>query len=273
MNKGKYILLFICSVGAITLSSKFAQADEVSIFDVQKIQTVNNKPSKNLLNKVNKNQSELDLNLQSKKDKAKEEINNLNLKENKNKYISKIDKEELSIFIEETMKTAREESKKQDEKDASDLAKQKEAERIKKEQEEKAKKEEEEKNKAIEEQKKKNQEEQKQQTESPINPVNKEVNVGSTSGLDMNQTTGTVDIQALANYMSSEVGGDAGTWTRIINAESTGRVNADNGSHYGLFQCDYGTTPPGANLGQQIEGARYKYNSQGFYNAWLRWEG
>lgn len=257
MNKGKYILLFICSVVAITVSSKFAQADEVSIFDVQKIQTVNNKPSKNLLNKVNKNQSELDLNLQSKKDKAKEEINNLNLKENKNKYISEIDKEELSIFIEETMKTAREESKKQDEKDASDLAKQKEAERIQKEQEEKAKKE----------------EEQKQQTESPTNPVNNEVNLVSNSGLNMNQTTGIVDIQALANYMASEVGGDAGTWARIINAESTGRVNADNGSHYGLFQCDYGTTPPGANLGQQIEGARYKYNSQGFYNAWLRWEG
>jgi len=94
----------------------------------------------------------------------------------------------------------------------------------------------------------------------------------SSLGLDMKKTTGTVDIETLANYMQSVTGGTSSTWAHIINDESTGSLVADNGTHYGLFQCDYDTTPPGSNLGQQIEGAIYKYKSQGFDNAWLKWE-
>jgi hypothetical protein len=94
----------------------------------------------------------------------------------------------------------------------------------------------------------------------------------SSLGLDMDQTTGTVDIESLANYMQMLTGGAASTWAHIINDESTGSLTADNGTHYGLFQCDYNTTPPGSNLGQQIQGAIYKYKSQGFYTAWINWE-
>lgn len=107
-----------------------------------------------------------------------------------------------------------------------------------------------------------------QNSNTPIQPTD----IKSAQVIDMNQTSGTIDINAIAAYMSSVTGGDINTWTHIIQHESRGKINADNGSHYGLFQCDYNTVPPGSNVGKQIEGAIYKYFAQGFYNAWIRWE-
>ncbi|RZI48893.1 transglycosylase [Lactococcus kimchii] len=64
----------------------------------------------------------------------------------------------------------------------------------------------------------------------------------NTGGLNMSQTSGQVDIQALANYMASSTANSAGysasEWAYIITHESNGVVNSVNASSgaYGAFQ-------------------------------------
>lgn len=79
-----------------------------------------------------------------------------------------------------------------------------------------------------------------------------------TAGLDMNQTSGVVDINALASYMASHgssAGYSASEWAYIIQHESTGSLTATNASSgaYGVFQLLGHGEYAGMTLGQQIE--------------------
>ena len=106
-------------------------------------------------------------------------------------------------------------------------------------------------------------------TATPSTPISN----GSFSGLDMNQTHGSVDINAVAAYMESLTGGSSATWAHIINNESKGIMHLSDyltATHHGLFQSD--TAYIGMTLAQQCANAKTKYDSQGFWNAWLRWE-
>lgn len=92
------------------------------------------------------------------------------------------------------------------------------------------------------------------QTEAPA-PV------APTGGLDMNQTSGSVDIQALANYMAStgsNAGYSASEWAYIITHESNGGVTATNASSgaYGAFQLLGHGEYAGMTLGEQIAMAK-----------------
>lgn len=79
----------------------------------------------------------------------------------------------------------------------------------------------------------------------------------SSAGLNMNQTTGFVNITALANYMASlhtVSGFSAAEWAKVITGESGGQVDVWNQSGtpcYGVFQ-EWGVAQ-GTTLGQQIQ--------------------
>lgn len=77
----------------------------------------------------------------------------------------------------------------------------------------------------------------------------------TTAGLDLNTTSGSVDITALANYMASaHPVMSAGQWAIVISRESGGSLTATNASSgaYGVFQLLGHGEYPGMTLGQQI---------------------
>ncbi|ABG21617.1 transglycosylase (endogenous virus) [Lactococcus phage KSY1] len=77
----------------------------------------------------------------------------------------------------------------------------------------------------------------------------------TTAGLDLNTTSGSVDITALANYMASaHPVMSAGQWANVISRESGGSLTATNASSeaYGVFQLLGHGEYPGMTLGQQI---------------------
>lgn len=98
------------------------------------------------------------------------------------------------------------------------------------------------------------------QTQEPAQePV--QVEAPTTGGLDMSQTSGSVDIQALANYMAStgsNAGYSASEWAYIITQESRGGVTATNPSSgaYGAFQLLGHGEYAGMTLGEQIAMAK-----------------
>ena len=82
-----------------------------------------------------------------------------------------------------------------------------------------------------------------------------------TGGIDLNQTSGSVDINALANYLASagmSAGYSAGEWAYIIQRESNGSVTATNASSgaYGALQLLGHGEYQGMTLGEQIDMAR-----------------
>lgn len=80
----------------------------------------------------------------------------------------------------------------------------------------------------------------------------------STAGLNLSQTSGTVDIQALANYMvtntANAAGYSASEWAYIITHESNGQANIANASSgaYGCFQLLGHGEYAGMTLAEQI---------------------
>ena len=79
--------------------------------------------------------------------------------------------------------------------------------------------------------------------------------LATTAGLDLNATSGSVDITALANYMASaHPVMSAGQWANVISRESGGSLTATNASSgaYGVFQLLGHGEYPGMTLGQQI---------------------
>jgi len=76
------------------------------------------------------------------------------------------------------------------------------------------------------------------------------------SGLNMNQTSGTVDVNALGAYLASHKGiYSAEKWARIIYRESNGRVDAQNPSSgaYGVLQLLGHGEYRGMTLGAQLQ--------------------
>lgn len=88
-------------------------------------------------------------------------------------------------------------------------------------------------------------------SEAPVAPVQ------SAGGIDLNQTSGSVDINALANYMAtngSSAGYSASEWAYIFERESNGSLTATNASSgaYGVFQLLGHGEYAGMTLGEQI---------------------
>lgn len=80
-------------------------------------------------------------------------------------------------------------------------------------------------------------------------------------GIDLNQTSGSVDINALANYLAGagmSAGYSASEWAYIIQRESNGSVTATNASSgsYGVLQLLGHGEYAGMTLGEQINMAR-----------------
>lgn len=80
----------------------------------------------------------------------------------------------------------------------------------------------------------------------------------SVSGIDLSQTTGSIDVNALANYMVSNTanvsGYSASQWATILTLESGGSLTATNPSSgaYGAFQLLGHGEYQGMTLGEQI---------------------
>ena len=88
-----------------------------------------------------------------------------------------------------------------------------------------------------------------------------EVSSAPVGGIDLNQTSGSVDINALANYLASagmSAGYSASEWAYIIQHESNGSVTATNASSgaYGALQLLGHGEYQGMTLGAQIDMAR-----------------
>lgn len=86
--------------------------------------------------------------------------------------------------------------------------------------------------------------------------VQKPAQDGTAAGLDLNQTSGTVNVSALANYLAERKGTfSAGQWANIIMRESRGLVTATNASSgaYGVLQLLGHGEHPGMTLGEQID--------------------
>lgn len=87
--------------------------------------------------------------------------------------------------------------------------------------------------------------------------------VQSVGGINLSQTTGSVDINALANYMVSNTanasGYSASQWVTIITLESRGGLTATNPSSgaYGVFQLLGHGEYQGMTLGEQIDMASH----------------
>ena len=85
----------------------------------------------------------------------------------------------------------------------------------------------------------------------------------SVGGINLSQTTGSVDINALANYMVSNTanasGYSASQWATIITLESRGGLTATNPTSgaYGVFQLLGHGEYQGMTLGQQIDMASH----------------
>lgn len=100
-------------------------------------------------------------------------------------------------------------------------------------------------------------------SEAPVAPVQEtapvveQAPVQSAGGIDLNQTSGSVDINALANYMAtngSSAGYSASEWAYIFEKESNGSLTATNASSgaYGVFQLLGHGEYAGMTLGEQI---------------------
>lgn len=89
--------------------------------------------------------------------------------------------------------------------------------------------------------------------------VKEETAVSPVTTLDLSQTNGNVDIDALANYMVSNTSNSAGysasEWSYIIYHESKGSLTATNPSSgaYGVFQLYGHGEYSGMNLEEQIQ--------------------
>lgn len=88
-----------------------------------------------------------------------------------------------------------------------------------------------------------------------------EVHPAPVGGIDLNQTSGSVDINALANYLAGagmSAGYSASEWAYIIQHESNGNVTATNASSgaYGALQLLGHGEYQGMTLGEQIDMAR-----------------
>ena len=224
MNKvttGLLTATLLFTVGVSLSTHTKASADVIKIeMTGEPTETTSIKQSSNIIKSINKGQSELDSQFASKQTSAMKNIESLNLKDKKEEIKSQLSKAKASFQVDRILSSANEIAGKNNESDklvAETKAK-----------EEAARAEQERQARAAEE---KAEKERQAQTST-----------ASSSGLNLSQTSGAVDINALANYMVSNTANAAGysasEWAYIISRESGGNVSAMNASSgaYGALQ-------------------------------------
>ena len=224
MNKvttGLLTATLLFTVGTTLGTHQKASADVIKIeMTGEPTETTSIKQSSNIIKSINKGQSELDSQFASKQTSAMKNIESLNLKDKKEEIKSQLSKAKASFQVDRILSSANEIAGKNNESDklvAETKAK-----------EEAARAEQERQARAAEE---KAEKERQAQTST-----------ASSSGLNLSQTSGAVDINALANYMVSNTANAAGysasEWAYIISRESGGNASAVNASSgaYGALQ-------------------------------------
>ena len=227
MNKvttGLLTATLLFTVGVLLSTHTKASADVIKIeMTGEPTETTSIKQSSNIIKLINKGQSELDSQFASKQTSAMKNIESLNLKDKKEEIKSQLSKAKASFQVDRILSSANEIAGKNNESDklvAETKAK-----------EEAARAEQERQARAAEE---KAEKERQAQTSTAT--------TASASGLNLSQTSGAVDINALANYMVSNTANAAGysasEWAYIISRESGGNVSAMNASSgaYGALQ-------------------------------------
>ena len=226
MNKvttGLLTATLLFTVGVSLSTHTKASADVIKIeMTGEPTETTSIKQSSNIIKSINKGQSELDSQFASKQTSAMKNIESLNLKDKKEEIKSQLSKAKASFQVDRILSSANEIAGKNNESDklvAETKAK-----------EEAARAEQERQARAAEE---------KAEKERQAQAV---AQTASASGLNLSQTSGAVDINALANYMVSNTANAAGysasEWAYIISRESGGNVSAMNASSgaYGALQ-------------------------------------
>ena len=231
MNKvttGLLTATLLFTVGVSLSTHTKASADVIKIeMTGEPTETTSIKQSSNIIKSINKGQSELDSQFASKQTSAMKNIESLNLKDKKEEIKSQLSKAKASFQVDRILSSANEIAGKNNESDklvAETKAK-----------EEAARAEQERQARAAEEKA-----EKERQAQAVAQTA--QTSTASASGLNLSQTSGAVDINALANYMVSNTANAAGysasEWAYIITRESGGNVSAMNASSgaYGALQ-------------------------------------
>ena len=231
MNKvttGLLTATLLFTVGVSLSTHTKASADVIKIeMTGEPTETTSIKQSSNIIKSINKGQSELDSQFASKQTSAMKNIESLNLKDKKEEIKSQLSKAKASFQVDRILSSANEIAGKNNESDklvAETKAK-----------EEAARAEQERQARAAEEKA-----EKERQAQAVAQTA--QTSTASASGLNLSQTSGAVDINALANYMVSNTANAAGysasEWAYIISRESGGNVSAMNASSgaYGALQ-------------------------------------
>ena len=229
MNKvttGLLTATLLFTVGVSLSTHTKASADVIKIeMTGEPTETTSIKQSSNIIKSINKGQSELDSQFASKQTSAMKNIESLNLKDKKEEIKSQLSKAKASFQVDRILSSANEIAGKNNESDklvAETKAK-----------EEAARAEQERQAKAAEE---------KAEKERQAQAVAQTAQTSTASGLNLSQTSGAVDVNALANYMvnntANAAGYSASEWAYIITRESGGNVSAMNASSgaYGALQ-------------------------------------
>ena len=231
MNKvttGLLTATLLFTVGVSLSTHTKASADVIKIeMTGEPTETTSIKQSSNIIKSINKGQSELDSQFASKQTSAMKNIESLNLKDKKEEIKSQLSKAKASFQVDRILSSANEIAGKNNESDklvAETKAK-----------EEAARAEQERQARAAEEKA-----EKERQAQAVAQTA--QTSTASASGLNLSQTSGAVDVNALANYMVSNTANAAGysasEWAYIITRESGGNVSAMNASSgaYGALQ-------------------------------------
>ena len=232
MNKvttGLLTATLLFTVGVSLSTHTKASADVIKIeMTSEPTETTSIKQSSNIIKSINKGQSELDSQFASKQTSAMKNIESLNLKDKKEEIKSQLSKAKASFQVDRILSSANEIAGKNNESDklvAETKAK-----------EEAARAEQERQARAAEEKA------EKERQAQAVAQTAQTSTATTASGLNLSQTSGAVDINALANYMVSNTANAAGysasEWAYIISRESGGNVSAMNASSgaYGALQ-------------------------------------
>ena len=218
-------LLFTVGVSLSTHTKASADVIKIEMTD-EPTETTSIKQSSNIIKSINKGQSELDSQFASKQTSAMKNIESLNLKDKKEEIKSQLSKAKASFQVDRILSSANEIAGKNNESDklVAETKAKEEAARAEQERQARAA------------------EEKAEKERQAVAQTAQTATTASASGLNLSQTSGAVDINALANYMVSNTANAAGysasEWAYIISRESGGNVSAMNASSgaYGALQ-------------------------------------
>ena len=230
MNKvttGLLTATLLFTVGVSLSTHTKASADVIKIeMTGEPTETTSIKQSSNIIKSINKGQSELDSQFASKQTSAMKNIESLNLKDKKEEIKSQLSKAKASFQVDRILSSANEIAGKNNESDklVAETKAKEEAARAEQERQARAA------------------EEKAEKERQAVAQTAQTATATTASGLNLSQTSGAVDINALANYMVSNTANAAGysasEWAYIISRESGGNVSAMNASSgaYGALQ-------------------------------------